>query len=147
MERKRILQIMPAEGWRAWYKDESGTERYQDPLVCWALVEPLPKDLEGLTDQDPALWRYVVGIVVDADGESEVASEIANFSRYEKGEESGRKEGIQAVVDYLKEEIATQETRTAGSPKLKAHLNAVERCILQTLINTLEEWLTANVAS
>lgn len=81
IERKKILQIMPAEGWIAWYKDEHGAELYHDPLVCWALVEPLPEDLEGL---DPTLWRYVVGIVVDADGVSEVASDIDNFSRYEK---------------------------------------------------------------
>lgn len=47
---------------------------------------------------------------------------------------------IQDVIDYLKNEIATQDKRTAGEPKLKAHLNAVERVNFQTLINALEEW-------
>ena len=84
IEQKKILQIVPAEGWIAWYKDESGTELYQDPLVCWALVEPLPEELRGLDNEDPTLYRYVVGIVVDGDGSSEVASDIDNFSRYEK---------------------------------------------------------------
>ena len=51
----------------------------------------------------------------------------------------GYKAGIQSVIDYLKNEIATQNKRSAGKPELKAHLNAVERCVLQTVINALEE--------
>jgi len=91
IEKKKILQIIPAEGWVARYKDESGTESYQDPLVCWALVEPLAEELKGLDEDDPTLWRYVVGIVVDADGSSDVASDIDNFSRYEKAERMDRR--------------------------------------------------------
>ena len=53
--------------------------------------------------------------------------------------EAGRRAGIREVVAYLKNEIATQDKRTAGKPELKAHLNAVERCALQTIINALEE--------
>ena len=84
IERKTILQIMPADGWIAWYLDKSGTELYKDPLVCWALVEPVTAELEGLGDPDPTHWRYVVGMVTDTDGTTEIASDIDNFSRYEK---------------------------------------------------------------
>lgn len=89
IETKTILQIMPADGWIAWYKDESGTELHWDTLVCWALVEPLPAELKGLDDTDPTHWRYVVGIVTDSEGTTEIASDIDNFSRYEKVDNQG----------------------------------------------------------
>lgn len=66
----------------------------------------------------------------------------ASFELNERTE-IAREAGVRKVAEYLKDEIATQETRSAGIPKLKAHLNAVEKTILQTVINTLEEWLAA----
>ncbi len=54
-------------------------------------------------------------------------------------ERAGVTLGVKSVIDYLKNEIATQDSRTAGKPELKAHLNAVERCVLETVINALEE--------
>lgn len=57
--------------------------------------------------------------------------------------EKARRAGVQSVVDYLKEEIATQKTRSAGIPKLKARLDAVEKTVLQTVIYALEEWLAS----
>lgn len=88
IERKKILQIMPADGWIAWYLT-NGAELYWETLVCWALVEPMRKDLEALGDQDPTHWRYVVGIVTDSDGTTEIASDIDKFSRYEKVDNKG----------------------------------------------------------
>ena len=66
----------------------------------------------------------------------------ASSVRRETAERIKREEsetGIKSVITYLKNEIVTQDKRTAGKPKLKAHLNAVERCVLQTVINALEE--------
>ncbi len=54
-------------------------------------------------------------------------------------EQVGMTKGVQSVIDYLENEIATQDSRTAGKPELKAHLNAVEKCVLQTIINAIEE--------
>ncbi len=54
--------------------------------------------------------------------------------------EDAKREGVQSVIDYLKNEIATQDKRTAGAPKLKAHINLIERVVLLTVINALEEW-------
>jgi len=52
---------------------------------------------------------------------------------------TGKKDGVKEVIRYLKREIDTQNARTAGVPHLKAHLNAVEKVVLQTVINALEE--------
>ncbi len=50
-----------------------------------------------------------------------------------------RIKGWQDVIDYLKGELATQNTRTAGKPKLVARLNTVEATVIKTIINALEE--------
>ncbi len=52
---------------------------------------------------------------------------------------NGMTDGVKAVIRYLKREIDTQDVRTAGEPHLKAHLNAIEKVVLQTVINALEE--------
>ena len=57
-------------------------------------------------------------------------------------EKTGFGKGVQAVIDYLKDEIETQGKRTTGMPELKAHLDAVEKVVLQTVVNALEEWQT-----
>ena len=54
--------------------------------------------------------------------------------------EVGFASGVRAVIDYLKNEIKTVGERSVGEPKLKAHLNAVEKVLLQTVVNALEEW-------
>lgn len=63
MERK-IVQIMPANGWRALFVGKSeDLEQWTDPLVCWALVE------DDLTWQGqdirrkPPTTRHVVGMI------------------------------------------------------------------------------------
>lgn len=55
--------------------------------------------------------------------------------------QEAKQETIQAFIDYLKHEIATQDERTAGAPHLKAHLDAVEVVIFKVLIGVLEESL------
>jgi hypothetical protein len=37
-EHKRILQIIPANGWYAAFNDLEAAEQFYSPLVCWALV-------------------------------------------------------------------------------------------------------------
>ncbi len=50
-----------------------------------------------------------------------------------------RAEGWQDVIDYLENEIATVEERSAGEPKFKAHFNALEKITLQTVAYALKE--------
>lgn len=56
-----------------------------------------------------------------------------------------RAKGWQDVIDYLKSELATQNKRTAGKPKLVARLNTIGATVIQTIINTLEEWQALKV--
>lgn len=81
-------------------------------------------------------WKFINAIVAFIKDREAKAKQ-----HYEQGRKQGRSEGIQAVVAYLRNEIVTQGKRTAGEPKLKAHLDAVEKVVLQTVINALEEWL------
>ena len=60
-------------------------------------------------------------------------------ARFQVEREAGRREGIQAVIDYLKNEIATQDERSGGELRIKEHFNSVEKCVLQTVINALKE--------
>ena len=43
------------------------------------------------------------------------------------------------IIAYLENEITTQDKRTAGEPGIKAHLNAVETCVIKTIIAALKE--------
>lgn len=49
--KRRIVQIMPADGWRARFAEKADGREWDDPLVCWALVE------------DEQAWQEVVGMV------------------------------------------------------------------------------------
>ena len=64
---KKILQIIPADGWLAVFTNEDKT-RTKFPLVCWALVE----DEHGQSVQGMYGGDYV-----------EFCMEISNFSEYE----------------------------------------------------------------
>lgn len=53
-EDDKIVQIIPAIGWRVLYAEDDGTGYYVD-LVCWALVEngniePIDTDSTGYVD-------------------------------------------------------------------------------------------------
>ncbi len=93
----------------------------------------------------PALVNYVLalfeGIREQIIKEYEERGIYLGTAILEEAREQGREEGIQAVIDYLKNEVATVEERSAGGPKLKAHFNAMEKGILGTVVNALEEWL------
>lgn len=68
-EIKRIIQIMPADGWYAIYDGHDDGELWEK-LACWALVEMNDGETE------------VVGM--DADGYSlQPCFETSNFVRYE----------------------------------------------------------------
>jgi len=43
-----IIQIIPAQGWKAWYGDNG--KIYSDPLVCWALTAG--HEVKGCIDDD-----------------------------------------------------------------------------------------------
>ena len=58
---------------------------------------------------------------------------------------TGFRKGVQAVIDYLKNEIETQGKHTVGKPEVKAHLDAVEKVVLETVVNALEEWQSTQI--
>ena len=76
MER-RIIQIMPADGWYARYKARTPLEpKILTKLACWALIEE--------DDGMPPTQRTVSGLDV-ADGAATVTDcleEIAGFERF-----------------------------------------------------------------
>ena len=54
---RTILQIIPADGWRAVFEDDEasdGAGKYiYEPVICWALVEDAGERVVcGMTDQD-----------------------------------------------------------------------------------------------
>lgn len=68
---KRILQVIPVDGWRVEY--EFGGETQAVPLLFLALVER--------TDRDGDAWTSVDGLDVDCDGLFELVSNVGNFKR------------------------------------------------------------------
>lgn len=64
---RRILQLIPAVGWTAVYREADGTSFYT-PVVAFALVE----------EDGDADIRYVVPMNVDADG-VDFADDASNF--------------------------------------------------------------------
>jgi len=66
---EKILQIIPANGWYALYKDDN--EMLSDPLVCFALIE----------DDDNV--QRIVGMCRD-DIYIDVADTSSNFAGYSK---------------------------------------------------------------
>jgi hypothetical protein len=67
MADRKIVQIMPSEGWGATFED--GDEEIISPLVGWALV------------QDPAGTTAVVGLVA-SDNEVTLADAESDFKGY-----------------------------------------------------------------
>ncbi len=68
IEKRKILQIIPADGWAAVYQIEKNKELV--PLVCWALV----REEEGT--------EHVVGMVVEDGNLIAEAADAENFSHY-----------------------------------------------------------------
>lgn len=83
---KKIIQIMPAEGWKAVHAargEDGGIELSEETLVCWALVETPP------SPDEEELFREVVGMV--AESYVEAAEEFESFVAYlAPGENSDR---------------------------------------------------------
>lgn len=71
---RTILQIIPASGWFAIYKNREDNATMRFPLVCWALVQEIDGD---------GAYRFVVGM----DGEQDVVfcDNASNFIGYENG--------------------------------------------------------------
>lgn len=53
MTAPRILQMMPAEGWYAFFRNEEDDSMNFEPLVCFALTE----NSEGETEVRPMFWQ------------------------------------------------------------------------------------------
>jgi len=66
----RILQIIPAEGWKAHYKNKDEAD-FVEPVVCFALVEET--DINGKKKQTvlPMSW---------SEYEVDFCEKISNFS-------------------------------------------------------------------
>lgn len=66
----KILQMMPAEGWYAFFKDEDESLNFE-PLVCFALTE----NTDGETEVRPMFWQ---------DNYVDFADDYDNFEGIEK---------------------------------------------------------------
>lgn len=68
---KKIIQIIPSDGWKAVYRNSEDGKPFACALPCWALVE----DKDG--------FRYVAGMDTGA-GEDwlEVIEDVGNFVGY-----------------------------------------------------------------
>jgi hypothetical protein len=71
VEKVRIVQIIPAQGWWAVYRKREDDGEFSALLVSWALVEGSTGEFE------------VVGIDADIKGTVEIAAYANNFLRYE----------------------------------------------------------------
>lgn len=100
----KILQILPADGWRVVYASEAG-EPFADVLVCWALIS-VP-DKQGMDCGECFAWgeQQVVGIVTSVDGDMSAAPEASNFLGYSPAGESldGYREPAEELRERLKE--------------------------------------------
>lgn len=122
-----------------------------DRIVFFRALSPYIEDakkIEAMTLEEVIIhiWEMAIASVRPDTSPYEgnvIRQNTLKWATFELNErmELSLEAGIRKVAEYLKDEIATQETRSAGIPKLKAHLNAVEKTILQTVINALEEWL------
>jgi hypothetical protein len=73
---KKIIQIMPAEGWRALYfhRGDAGEVVFEEePLVCWALMEESTENIDETV-------RSVEGL--SADSWVETVEHVSNFLAY-----------------------------------------------------------------
>lgn len=74
---KKIIQIMPATGWYATYKDDA--ELIYNPLVCWALVEADgERFISGMDDGSPIDFCEEVGNFAGYAHETEKAAKLHN---------------------------------------------------------------------
>jgi len=85
----RIIQIMPAEGWRTLYvegQDDDGEAiLFTGSLVAWALIEGCDEEDDGQP------YTFVVGLHTDVYGGIESCSEASNFVCYVGPEEDPEK--------------------------------------------------------
>lgn len=74
----KILQIIPADGWYAQYRDKKDG-LFAEPIICFALVED---------DKDE--FRSVVGMIDGGEecGYIEVCSDVSNFTGYTRSPET-----------------------------------------------------------
>jgi hypothetical protein len=71
--RRKIFQIIPAEGWRAQFKAKQSDGGIQTrTLVCWALVES-----SGVENE-----REIVGVVLNDKAEIAFADQGEGFGGY-----------------------------------------------------------------
>ena len=82
----RVLQLLPADGWRAVYAGADG-EPFGETLVCWALVEF--HDGEHGPRHDEVYWpavlwgrQAIVGMTVSLDGSVDSCEGSNNFLGY-----------------------------------------------------------------
>lgn len=94
----KIIQMMPADGWYAFFKDEDGGMDYE-PLVCFALTS----NAEGETEIRPMSWQ---------DGFVDFCDEYDNFEGLEKidmSEDDFELDLDEMIGDETDEETASKE--------------------------------------
>ncbi|MEW5894125.1 MAG: hypothetical protein AB1697_13420 [Pseudomonadota bacterium] len=69
----RILQMMPAEGWYAFFRNEEDDSLNFEPLVCFALTE----NSDGETEVRPMFWQ---------DSHVDFADDYDNFEGIEQAD-------------------------------------------------------------
>lgn len=76
MTAPRIIQMMPAEGWYAFFRDEEDNSLNFEPLVCFALTVNSASE----TEVRPMFWQ---------DGYVDFADDYDNFEGIEQADLSG----------------------------------------------------------
>lgn len=98
---KKILQIMPAEGWFARYIDAAGASDHDPdnlvPLTCWALVE----------DENGS--RRVEGMDSASDGVA-LVEDTTNFSEYVHASEIDEETWYAKYQELLRQVEADQKS-------------------------------------
>ncbi|ALG67128.1 hypothetical protein [Beggiatoa leptomitoformis] len=61
MRKRKIMQIMPADGWQAVFRDQNGADSFE-PIVCFALIWHI------YSTDDEALEYHVIPMVSSEKG-------------------------------------------------------------------------------
>ncbi|MCL5256375.1 MAG: hypothetical protein M1319_01075, partial [Chloroflexi bacterium] len=104
MEYPRIVQIVPAEGWRGLFATKEGEQErtFTFPLSCWALVERLEDDEDFLEYED------------EDEEEEESEEEESEEEEEEEEEEEDEDEEEEEVVYRTVEGVAVLPNGATG---------------------------------
>jgi hypothetical protein len=120
----KVLQIMPADGWRAIYVYEDGNH-VDEMLAAWALVE------EDYEDTEDGSYRYLAGLAPgEVDGVFSLAAESCGFVLYLP---PGEQMTPERVTGILRDKISRAER---AKRETSQHFDAIRRqkeCAIEIL--------------